>query len=107
MKNTLLLVSMLFVITICNSQKIKAIDSLKITDIKQFNAKPYKSKVSVKTLILKNGTILNKGTELLLGRPSNTDDKSIENTAVNFTQVFFQWQDSLKFLKKHEDSACD
>jgi hypothetical protein len=81
-----LLVILLF--NFSHGQKSGSIDTLHIEDARAFNTKKHKSKIIVNTLVLEDGTILKKGSSLIIGNPSNSDFKEVENTADEFTMIF-------------------
>ena len=94
----------LFAILLVNfiqGQKLESIDTVYMQDVRTLNTKDYKSKIDVNTLILEDGTLLKVGSSLILGNPSNSDYEAVENTAVNFTQIF---GDRYSFM---QSTACD
>lgn len=88
MKNTILILMTLMMISVSYGQKKATHDTIYMESVRSVNAKKHKVRAIVKVLILEDGTVLKKGSILVLGQPSNSDYEKVENTAVNFTQVF-------------------
>lgn len=101
MKNTITILMITFFIGFNHGQKKETLDTLHLKEARSFNTKNYKVRASVKVLILPDGTILEKGSTLIIGQPNNSDHKEVENTAENFTQVF---GDRFSLM---QSTACD
>jgi len=100
-KNTILTLMTLMLITVSYGQKKASHDTIYMETVRSVNAKNYKVRAAVNVLILEDGTALKKGSVLVLGQPSNSDFEKVENTAVNFTQVF---GDRFSLM---QNTACD
>ncbi len=75
-------------ISVSYGQKKASHDTIYMESVRSVNAKKHKVRALVNVLILEDGTVLKKGSILILGKPSNSDYEKVENTAVNFTQIF-------------------
>lgn len=78
------------------SQKKNIIDTLNLENFNLKDLSGYKNKIEVGTLILEDKTIITKGSELIVGQPSNPvninyniyNGKKMLNTTVDFTWLF-------------------
>ena len=88
MKKSITIIITLMLIGVSYGQKKESHDTIYMENVRSINAKNHKVRASVDVLVLEDGTILEKGGKLILATPSNSDYEKVENTAVNFTQVF-------------------
>lgn len=88
MKKPTIIIIVLMLISVSYGQKKATIDTLSLEDARSFNTKKYKQKAIVKVLVLPDGVILKKGETLIMGKPSNSDNDKVENTASKFTQLY-------------------
>jgi hypothetical protein len=96
LKKTILIAMVIFVNVFAYSQKKNAIDTLKLANFKLEDFSEFKNKISVGTLVLEDKTNISKGTKLIIGQPSNSENVNqniyngmkVANTSIDFTYLF-------------------
>ena len=107
MKKSITVILSLMLMGIGYGQKKSSIDTLNMADATAYNTKSFKSKIIVNNLILEDGTILAKGSSLIIGKPSNSDFEEVENTADKFTMVYGDRYSVMNATSCTEDGGLD
>ena len=95
-KKATLIVILIFVNVFVYSQKKSAIDTLKLENFKLEDLAEYKNKIVVGALIFEDKSIIEKGSKLIVGQPSNPanvnnniyNGMKVANTSIDFTYIF-------------------